>query len=128
MINLNNMKLVGFLFILTLSLASCKSDSNSATTTTQTTSSEQTPPIEKKSYGFASEEVNNYVNVYDDFINEYKKLAETNDTANLAKLESKLANIQAENEKMASLAGSEAEKLNQLVKEKTDEIKALSKK
>lgn len=122
------MKFVGFLIMLTLGLASCKNDSTSAAPATQTTNSVQTPPVEKKSYGFTSEDVNNYVSSYDDFISEYKNLSATNDTKNLAKLESKLKAIQSENEKMVSMAGSEAEKLNQLVKEKTDEINTLIKK
>ena len=122
------MRTLGFLFLVVLSLASCKKSNPADATPAENTATTTTvAPTEQRVPEFSSPEVDQYAATYDDLLKEYKKCLDEKNMDCLTKLGEKFSTIAAEGNAMVEKAGAEGVKLSAIIKSKTEEFTALSK-
>lgn len=120
---------------------SCKDEAKSDSSSTE----EKTEVVEKKEESdksepkketsssdvpsFDNEQVQEYVNAYDEYMNEYKKAAENKDMAALGSLGEKGQALgQKTQEVMGNLSGDDVQKFNDYMQKKSAELQELTKK
>lgn len=118
---------------------SCKDEAKSESSSTE----EKTEVVEKKEEStetkkvesnsdvpnFDNEQVQEYVNAYEEYMNEYKKAAESKDMAALGSLGEKGQALgQKTQEVMGNLSGDDIQKFNDYMQKKSAELQELTKK
>ncbi|MCA0334183.1 MAG: hypothetical protein LCH44_09565 [Bacteroidetes bacterium] len=120
------MRTLGFLFLLLLSLASCKKASTAtepAATQTETTTAAEVG----EATGITSDDINQYIASYDNLLNEYKTALQAKDATALTNLTTKFTELTAQGDKAVQEAtGENQQKLIQIMKEKAAEFTAIS--
>jgi len=121
------MRTLSFLFLLLLSLASCKKNSANADATAPETTTVTTAADVKEATGITNDDINQYIASYDNLLKDYKAALESKNMEALNTLTTKFTELSEQgNKAVAAATGENQQKLIQVIKEKSEEFTALS--
>lgn len=126
---------LGIMLFATSCKDEAKSDSSSTEEKTEVVEEKEESSEPKKAASnsdvpnFDNEQVQEYVNAYEEYMNEYKKAAESKDMAALGSLGEKGQALgQKTQEVMGNLSGDDIQKFNDYMQKKSAELQELTKK